>query len=379
MSSSRSCTNRAGVFLSLLSLLLSGCAHGEKPAVPAPPGARAMRIVVLPLENLTRAWAPLGDIRQHLIRGLRDRGYSILDDDSMEIFMARHRMRWTGGVDEEQAKAFREETGAEAVLVTSLETYKEISPPKITLVSRMVATGREPWILWMEGAALSGDDSPGILGLGLIEDPVALREKAIGLLLASLDRYRAEVAAGRDGGEPFPKIPAKFAPEISYKGKGGFPEAGRRYSIAVVPFTNLSERPTADQVVALNFVLQLTRVKEFRVLDPGVVRQRLLNMRIIMPDGPSLADANLLFNSLDTDLILSGKVHAYSDYEGWSGDAKANFSVVLMERENREIVWYSKSNNKGSDTVVVFDWGKVNSAFALLSRMTGSVAQGIVR
>ena len=369
MSSSKSSTSRKGALLALL-LLLPACGHGGQPA-PPPPAARALRIVVLPIENMTRAWAPLREIRQSLVRRLRDRGYSVPGDESMEIFMARHRMRWTGGIDEQQARAFREEEGVDAVLVTSVETYKEIAPPKITLVSRMVATGRDPRILWMEGAALAGDDSPGVLGLGLVEDPVALREKAVGLLMASFDRYRADTSSGGDGRGPLPKIPAKFAPEILYRSKNA--GAGRRYSIAVVPFTNFSDNPGAGEVLALNFVLQLYRVREFSVLEPGVVRQRLLNMRIIMPDGPSLTDADLLFRSLDTDLVLSGKVHTYVDYEGWAGDTKANFSVVVMEWEKRKIVWYSKSDNTGSDTVLLFDWGKVNSAFALLSRMAGSV------
>lgn len=358
-------------------LSLSACAHGEKTAVPAKV-PKAMQIAVLPLENLTRAWAPLEEIRRSLIDRLRERGYTVLDEDSLQQFMARHRMRYVGGIDEVLAEAFLTETGTGAVLVTSMETYRETDPPKVTLISRLVATGRNPQILWMDGAGLAGDDSPGILGLGLIEDPVALRGKAVGLLMASFDRYQAAGgSAGLGVAEGSPKIPSKFRPEVSYDARSMVP--GRTYTVAVVPFTNLSERPTAGEILALDFVLQLSRGKNFRVVEPGIVRQRLLNLRIIIPDGPSLVDADLLFNSLDTDLILTGKVIAYTDYEGWSGDTKANFSVMMMERQNRKIVWFSKSDNKGSDTVVLFDWGKINTMYGLVSRMAGTVVRAIVR
>jgi len=54
------------------------------------------------------------------------------------------------------------------VLITSLELYSDANPPRFLLISRLVSTGENPSILWMDGVGLAGDDSRGLFDLGLI-------------------------------------------------------------------------------------------------------------------------------------------------------------------------------------------------------------------
>ena len=89
-------------------------------------------------------------------------------------------------MDTTTARAFREEAGVDAIFITSLEFYNETAPPKFALVSRLVTTGERPRILWMECVGVAGDDSPGILGLGLISDFRELQDKALQRLADSL-------------------------------------------------------------------------------------------------------------------------------------------------------------------------------------------------
>jgi TolB-like protein len=329
-------------------------------------------IAVFPIENLSGTAAPLKEIRQVFVEALKKQGIHVLGDDAFEKFMARHRIRYTGGLDQDTARAFREEVGTEGVLIISLESYSETNPPKISLLSRLVSTDDLPAILWMEGVGLAGDDSPGILGLGLIEDPKELREKALKSVLGSLVRYLST----RTEGKEVHGAKRKFRPKIAYRSSAL--DLNRKYRVAVTPFFNRSERKYAGEILVLHFIRQLKQFENFEVIEPGVVRQELLNSRIIMQDGISLADADAIFASLNADLLVSGRVMDYQDYQGVLGKPKVDFSTMVIERKSREVVWSSDSYNEGDDRVFFFDWGRVNTAHAMTSQMVQLVGKMMV-
>jgi hypothetical protein len=125
----------------------------------------------------------------------------------------------------------------------------------------------------------------------------------------------------------------------------------------------------------LHFIRQLKRLENFEVIEPGMVRQELLNLRIIMQDGVSLADADAIFATLNADLLVSGRVMDYQDYQGVWGKPKVGFSTMVIERKSREVVWRSNSYNEGDDGVFFFDRGRVNTAHAMTSQMVQLVAK----
>jgi TolB-like protein len=148
--------------------------------------------------------------------------------------------------------------------------------------------------------------------------------------------------------------------------------------VAVIPFFNRSERKFAGEILVLHFIRQLKRFENVEVIEPGMVRQELLNMRIIMQDGVSLAHADAIFAALNADLLVSGRVIDYQDYQGVWGKPKVDFSATVIERKSREVVWSSNSYNEGDDRVFFFDRGKVNTAHAMTSQMVRLVAKMII-
>ena len=138
-------------------------AHAEVPLVSG-----SNLIAVLPVENLSGGRAPLEVVDRSIRMKLEEREFRIVDDRAIEEFMKRYRIRNTGSLDSRVLRAIREETGAEAVLLTSLETYRDTSPPKISFIFRLVSSGEPAQILWMHGVGLSGEDSPGFLGRGVL-------------------------------------------------------------------------------------------------------------------------------------------------------------------------------------------------------------------
>ena len=287
--------------------------------------------------------------------------------------MARHRVRYTGGMDIVIAQAFRNEIDVEAVLITSLELYDKTYPPKIALTARLVSTGDNPAILWIDNIGLAGNDSPRILGLGLIENPQVLLEKAVQTLSDSLTEYLTGksnmISVQR-------KVRKKFQPKTSYRSPIINPEM--KYTIAVTPFFNRSERKNAGEIMVLHFIRELKKLENFNIIEPGIEREKLIRFRIIMNDGLSRANTDLLFITLNADLILTGTVMDYQDYQS-IGKPKVDFSVVVIEQKSREVVATSKSYNEGDDDVLFFDRGKVNTAHALASEMVQGVVEMIVK
>ena len=359
---------RLSAAIFLVFILLSGYAWAEEKVQNRIEQGK-FSIAVLPVENLSGTMAPLRDIRRLCISQLKERGFPILEEEALEKFMERNRIRYTGGINKAVAQAFKNETGVGGVLITSLELYSEVNPPKIALTSRLVSTGDNPIILWIDGVGLAGDDSPGILGLGLIEDPKVLLEKAIGRLTGSLENYLENISKG----EKIRSARRKFRPKVSYRSEVFDPSS--RYTVAVAPFLNFTGRKNAGEILELQFIKNLKKSGQFDVIEPGVVRQQLLTLRIITPEGISLANADALFPLLNADLILAGNVAEYGDYQGTFGKPKVDFFVQLIDRKRRSIVWSSVSQNEGDDGVFFFDRGRVNTAHVMASQMTQWVTE----
>jgi hypothetical protein len=358
---------RPGLCALALWLLLGGCAGG--PAVEKPPriGA-ALRVAVLPIDNMGGVPAPLEEIHRDLVLRLKGAGVDLISGETMQAFINRHRLRYLGGIEQHTAEALRAETGAQAVLITSLEFYNAATPPKVALTFRLVSTGETLDILWIDGFGLAGDDHPGFLELGLVEEPTALLGIGLDRMVFSLARHldASKAPSGLSSGSFLP-------PDTAYRDTPLISTAGRR--VAVLPFLNLSRRKYAGDIMSLHFLNRLAPYPDFHLLEPGMVRQSLLEGRIVMGDGISLADAQLLFSRLDVDLILTGRVLEYEDYQGNSGTTRVCFSAVLLERESRKVAWNAQSCNNGDQGVWFFDFGKHRTAHDL----AGAMAQGAVQ
>ena len=273
-------------------------------------------VAVFPVANLSGGGAPAG-VREFLVGRLASAGFRVLADAALEDFMARHRVRYTAGIDAATAEALRKETGVESVVIPSVELSSEIAPPKVALFARLVSIKAAPAVVWADDVGLAGDDAPGWFELGVENDHGKLLARALGQLSASLIAYlrTGEIVDG-------PKCADTFRPRTSYRSAGLDP--GKSYSVAVLPFYNLSPRRNAGEILALHFVRHLAASQRFRVAEIGMVRQQLLDARIIMDAGLSIGDAETVAALVDADFVLGGRVIRYEDYEGPGGARKSS-------------------------------------------------------
>jgi len=230
-------------------------------------------------------------------------------------------------------------------------------------------------VLWMKSIALSGDDRPGILGLGLIWAPDEILRKAIG---NALDSVAGAIPAGMQRVAVRSVGGGKFRPKRYFRSPELDLGGNRTVRVAVVPFLNIGTRKNAGSLMELQFVNRLAQVENVRVIEPGVVREELLRRRVIMQGGLSVPQTDLLFAMLEADLLVTGVVAEYDDSEGDVGGTKVAFSVLAFDMKSRRVVWSSRSYNRGDDGVFFFDVGEVKLAAEMASRMAWAVIEQMI-
>ncbi len=330
-----------------------------------------LKVAVLPVHNMTAVPGPLKDVEKLFYLALRKGGVQVLEKEILDQFMAKRRMRYTGGVDGITASAMKEETSVEAVLISSLEYFDEGDPPKISLHARLVSLGKDLEIQWMDSYCGAGDDSPGLLDLGLIEDSRVLMEKAIDQLARSMVFHLAggsEWNAGADPGRGSLPTDTYRSPRM---------ESAEPATVAVMPFLNLSERSYAWEILPLHFVQRMAYLPGVRILEPGEVRRALLNSRVFLQGGLSLPHLELVLKSTGADLVLTGTVIRYLDTRVVSRDPEVEFSVQMFDRAGKEIVWSSRSDGKGDDGVFFFGVGRRSTACSLADAMVSATVSGM--
>ncbi|HKQ63184.1 MAG TPA: hypothetical protein VJS92_17990, partial [Candidatus Polarisedimenticolaceae bacterium] len=153
------------------------------------------------------------------------------------------------------------------------------------------------------------------------------------------------------------------------------PSAGARTRVAVLPLRNDSPRRGAGELVALEIVRHLASRGELETIEPGVVREALLQSRMIGSEGVSTPQLELLGVMLHPDLVVSGTVFEYADGIALDQPPAVDFITQVFDVRQGRIVWSSLSHNSGADGVRLFDWGRVRTAQGLSSRMVAQVVE----
>ena len=405
--------------LLLFSLLLLLLSAGQAPAADAPaqvgpllfsssqqPGGQ--RIAIFPTQNLSGNPAPGREVSLDLASMVEQTGAQLVPDPELQRFIERHRVRQMGYIDGQTAELLRQETGAEAVLLSAIEVFRDEEPPRFALITRLVETTSLPRILWMESVSMVGDQAPGILGLGIISDMKVLRGRVLDRIGTSLrahltnppirkirplaSRAREEQAFSiQELIRKMAPVDDTPAPPVAGGGKAMESMFGRffipRYTpqgwysamepldklqraVAIIPFTNQSTRKNASELLELHLAKQLVSEGTFNVVEPGAIRDSMLKMHIVMNDGISNPNIDAISTALQIDMLLYGKVIDFTESTAQAASPLVDFTLQMYERDTRRILWSSRSRNRGDDGVWFYDVGRVASAAELADRMS---------
>jgi hypothetical protein len=358
---SSSSSSRA-LALALLALSLGACRSSRPPERSASP-----RLALFPVQNLTGGPAPVKALTAALRAQLLTDGVVLVPEENVMRTLAAHRIRYLGGLDRETAAVLRDETGADGVIIPSLETYLPDPPYRMAMTTRLVTTDAHPTIAWIDSFARSGVDAPGVLAMNVVPSMEILRDESLERTAIALARALlvprvvapcpewGVVAPGRIYRSPLLSDPA-------------------RRTVAILPFLNDAGRRDAGEVVMLRFLAPLVANGTVQVVEPGVVRGELLNHRLGAGGGISLDDARVMLALIGADLVFSGTVRTYEDASGMTGTPKVDVSTWTLDREQAQLVWSSTTAGAGDDGVYFFGLGRVTTATGLVCAM----AKGVV-
>jgi TolB-like protein len=360
-----SSTRRAvALALALALASLAGCRHGPRSA-PAP-----LLLAVFPVQNAAGGAAPIRALSDALERAIASLEIATVPRPELEALLARHRLRFTGGVDRAMARVLRDELNVDAVLIPTLELHGAEAPPRVAMAVRLVKVSERPVVLWADVVERSGADSPGLLGIGLVTRIEELERQVIEKVARSVADYVANRSGGQSCGEP-----GRFEPRRAFRAPV-LDDVGRR-SVAVLPFANDTTRRGAGEVLVGQFVAELARSGAFEVLDPGVVREELLAHRLVLEGGVSVDRAMTILELLQADLVLSGDVQVHVAPPGGL-PPHIEFTSYVIDGETAELVWSSSSSGDGNEGVFFFGAGRVYTSSALSCRMVRGVVDQLV-
>ena len=336
--------------------------------------APQVRIAVFPIENLTGAPAPVKELRAEVMAGLSSRGVQMVDEEALQRFFAKHRVRWAGGIDGDLGRALVEETGASHALVTIFDVYGEGEPPRFGFTMRLVSTETEQVrVAWAAGPALAGNERPGVLDLGLVRDVSVLALRAVDEACGELQTYLA--GSGSSPSRAAPRAQRRFRPRVFHAAPEASLAERANLRIAVMPFANESPRSRAGEILAHRFVGALARAGFTNVAEPGDVRRVLIETRLIQKDGLAYAQAELLRDLLDVDLVLTGAVFRLVEPVDYEGYPVVDFTLTAIDTRRRQVGWVAFSRATGRTGVRFFGLKGIRTA----GRLSDELIRGVIR
>ena len=129
--------------------------------------------------------------------------------------------------------------------------------------------------------------------------------------------------------------------------------------------------------MALHFVQELRRIGNFTVVEPGMVRHHLLQYRLIMEGGVTNANADVMYDVLQANVLLTGRVIDYQEGRGETGVPSVDFSITMLDKEHHMIVLAADSYNTGDDRVHFFDFGRISTAYGVAVEMIRGIIDRI--
>lgn len=292
--------------------------------------SQKIKIAIFPLENLTDNRDAFTEIMPVLKSQLEGKGVEIVDEDTLNKFLLKERVRSTGYISKDIAQKIGKELNVKAIFLGSIDSFYPEENPQVGILARLISS-LDGSILWANHASATGDDFTTILGLGTVKTVDKLIPLVVERLLAS-----------------FSTSPSQKEKEFTHR-------------IAVMPFQNASKHKDAGIIATYMFLVGLFQDKRFEPVEYGEIRRLIVDLRIKQKGEIDYNVLAGLLKSLDVDGILVGTVELYSEGLDTSSPPEIAMSARLIDARKNRILWYDGYQLNGDENVIAFDWGRIRS------------------
>src|SRR4030042_3005282 len=332
------------LFFALCTLLLALCFSLFSNVEAAQPTDKS-RIALIPFENLTDDNNALKEIMPVLKSQLEKKGLEIVDDDSLNKFLLKERVRSTGYVSRDIAQKMEKELHVKAILAGSITSYYNIKNPQVGILARLIDSTNGV-ILWANQASATGEDYTKILGLGTVKTMDRLIPLVVGRLL---DSFSSET--------PPPK-----AKELTHR-------------IAVMPFQNKSKHKDAGMVVTYMFLVGLFKHAGYKQGEYGDIRRLTVDFRIRHRGELDYKNIGGMSEALGGDGIVVGTVELFSDGLDTSLPPEVAISARLISAHKDRILWSDSSQLNGDEDIIALDWGRIRAVDSVAYKVVKELIQ----
>lgn len=154
-------------------------------------------VAILPLENLTEDPNATDIVTEHIKRELKGKGWVLITKaDTVEQFLAKRRIRYTGAVTRLTVREMGKVLGIDAVLVGSVTQFSDSKDKSTAGVSARLISALDGSLIWADNMAYTTRDFEGILGLGVVTSVEEISSIVVKDLVRSIaDRFFIAQAA----------------------------------------------------------------------------------------------------------------------------------------------------------------------------------------
>jgi TolB-like protein len=288
------------------------------------------KIALFPIDNFSDNRDVLTDVMPELNGQLRKDGFEVVDENVLNEFLLKYRIRDTGYISKDIAMKTGKDLKAGAILVGSVISFSTEINPQFGIIARLIDSSSGT-ILWADYASGTGDDFSGILGLGRLQ---------------TVDSLVPEIAD---------RLFISFSAAPPYKMKES------TYRIAVMPFQNKSKYRKAGAIVAQMFISELFRSQRFEPVEYGDIRKSIVDLRVRYRGELDYKNIKAMSESLGVDGIIVGTVESYSDGVDTNSPPEVSITARLLDAHKNRILWYNHYALNGDDGISILDFGKIRS------------------
>lgn len=287
-------------------------------------------VALLPFDNFSEDKRALDIVMPEIRRRLEERGFEVLNEEILNAFLLKERVRSTGYISKEFAAKAAEELKVNSIMVGSINTFLINDNPIFGISARLI-NATDNVILWAEHASATGEDFTTIFGLGTIKNIEELSIKVIKKMFDS-----------------FSTSPPEKEKEATF-------------NIGVMPFQNKSKIKDAGMIVTNMFIVELLKSEKFEPLEFGDVRKLIVDRRVKDKGEIDYTNIDAIADNLGVDGIILGTVENYQESQG-NNPPESTISMRLINARNKKILWSETMHCTGGDDILILDWGRVRSA-----------------
>lgn len=326
--------------------------------VPLAARAAEMRVVLLPLENLSRNDVAVRELAPAVAAALVTRGYVVAAGDEVDKALDERGVRYLDSLDEKTRSALLTGLHADAVAFGSLYVDEGGPEPILALSFRLVTTDGATLFSSIAGIAAIQTNHEGLFG----EARAATREE---LVARTVERLTKGLPA--PGASALPESrrkPLELAAPRTFR-SASLPHRERR-RVAVLPLANASSSLAAGRVVGELLFRRLAASPDLAPVEPAELREALLSTKVRDYGDP--AELKRLGAHLGTTLFATGTVYKY-DERRRTTPPSVELSLTVTDAASGEVVFSSFHGRKGSDYSGLLSLGEITNVVPLADQV----------